>query len=88
MTDTKSLGSELMELGRFYYERKDDFDRIDVLESLEQIIQREKTNHEMNVLRDFVSEFSPMNQREVNEYSYEELFDVVNEIVFSHYNRS
>ena len=88
MTDTKSLGSELMELGRFYYEREDDFDRIDVLESLEQIIQREKTNHEMNVLRDFVSEFSPMNQREVNEYSYEELFDVVNEIVFSHYNSS
>ena len=88
MTNVKSLGSELMELGRFYYEREDDFDGADVLEDLEQIILREETSEEMKVLKNFILKFSVANQSELNLHTYEELFDIVNEIVESHYNRN
>ena len=88
MTDTESLGSELMELGRFYYEREGDYNKEDIMESLEQIIQREKTSNEMNILREFVEEFSPIHVGQVGDFTYDELFDVVADIMDTHYARS
>jgi len=39
---------------------------------------------EMRILREFVEEFSPIHQGQTEELSYEELFDIVAEVVEAH----
>jgi len=41
---------------------------------------------EMKVLRAFVEEFSPFHQGLTKDMSYDELFDIVSDIVESHYD--
>jgi len=42
----------------------------------------------MRVLREFVEEFSPIHAGFIDELTYEELFDIVAEVVESHYEGS
>ncbi len=42
---------------------------------------------EMKILRAFVEEFSPIHQGQTQDMSYADLFDVVDMIVDSHYER-
>jgi len=44
-------------------------------------------NNEMEVLMDFVEEFSPIYAGFVKEMTYDELFDIVDNIVDEHYQR-
>lgn len=43
-----------------------------------------KQTNEMRILREFVEEFSPIHQGLTKEMNYDELFDVVAEIVKTH----
>ena len=45
-----------------------------------------KETNEMKVLRAFVEEFSPLHEGETKDMSYNDLFEVVADIVDSHYN--
>ena len=45
-----------------------------------------KETNEMKVLRAFVEEFSPLYEGETKDMSYNDLFEVVADIVDSHYD--
>ena len=45
-----------------------------------------RETNEMKVLRAFVEEFSPLHEGETKDMSYNDLFEVVADIVDSHYN--
>jgi len=44
-------------------------------------------SNEMKILKEFVEEFSPIYQGQVDDFSYDELFEVVEDIVDEHYER-
>ena len=44
-----------------------------------------KTTNEIRVLRDFVEEFSPIHQGQAKDFTYDELFSIVGDIVEAHY---
>lgn len=42
---------------------------------------------EMKILKAFVEEFSPIHKGQVDDFSYNELFEVIEDIVDVHYKR-
>ena len=52
-------------------------------------IEKYKQSNEMQILRAFVEEFSPIHagQGHIKDFTYDELFDIVSEIVESHISK-
>lgn len=54
---------------------------------MDDIIKVKKETNEMRILREFVEEYSPIHRGQTQDFSYDELFAIVSEIVDTHYER-